>query len=100
MWRIEKCEVFLDEAGKATIEERTSWFLGEIHLFYTGYLDTVREMVETQVKLEVLHMGFSLGNTDEERIEEAAQLVKKQTGAVEETGKFLNRLGKLVSEYR
>jgi hypothetical protein len=45
-------------------------------------------------------MGFSLGNTDEERIEEAAQLVKKQTGAVEETGKFLNRLGKLVSEYR
>jgi len=99
LWRMEKCGEFLDQAAGAAEDEEASGLLGEIHLFYDGYEETLKEIIETQVRLELLYHGFELGETGEDTKSSILRLTEKQTEALAETYKFLQRLELLVVEF-
>lgn len=96
-WRMERCGEFLDEAGKAVLDEEVGGFLGEIRLFYDGYAVTLHEIIATQVQLELMYNGLRLKGGDENLEKEMLKLAEKQVGYLHETRKFLERLEVLIA---
>ena len=90
-WRIEQCDKILARLGALEQDEDTSRTLGEAKLFYDGYIETLSEILSTQIRLETLYDTISF-----ETLGEAQELEELQNKQIHETKKFLERLELLI----
>jgi len=90
-WRIEQCDKILARLGALEQDEDTSRILGEAKLFYGGYIETLSEILATQIQLETLYNALSL-----ETLGKAQELEELQNKQIHETKKFLERLELLI----
>jgi hypothetical protein len=95
LWRVNKCDSFLENLGTTELDEEISGVLGEIKLFLNGYQTTLKEIMGRQIMLEALYADLTTG--DIEVLLEVEALEDLQTEQLQETMRFLDRIQLLAT---
>ena len=90
-WRMSRCDDLLEALGQVPQDEETGRVLGEARIFFNGYQETLNDILELQLKLEVLYADFS---TD--KVEEIGRLELQQNKQLRDAQKFLDRMQSLI----
>jgi hypothetical protein len=98
IWRLEQCERFLVTLGNDEQDEEVGSVLGEARLFYDGYIETLNEIIVSQIKLNALYANAQDATLEQrQRIEiELERLVIQQENQIKESKKFIERLELLI----
>ena len=96
LWRYNQCGTFVEALGSMETDEETSWVLGEIKLFLSGYNATLKEIMGRQIMLETLYSELEIGNVAQLR--EVQELEDLQTAQLQESMQFLDRIQLLATK--
>jgi hypothetical protein len=96
MWRHSLCNEYLDLLGSSWLDEETSYILGEMRLFFDGYITTIREISRRQLKLEIAYLVLSVNDPKDVKVVQETET--EQLVQLRESEKFLDRLLLLIGE--
>lgn len=96
MWRNSLCSEYLDLLGNSWLDEETSFILGEMRLFFDGYVTSLQEIAQRQLKLKIAYQVLSANNPDDVKL--VTEVETKQIDQVKESEEFLDKLLLLIGE--
>jgi len=96
MWRHSLCNEYLDLLGNSWLDEETSFTLGELRVFFDGYIETIREITRRQLRLEIAYQVLSPNNPEDVNVVEEMEL--EQLTQIRESEEFLKRLLSLIGK--
>ena len=96
MWRHSLCNEYLGLLGSSWLDDETSFILGEMRLFFDGYVTSLQEIAQRQLKLKIAYQVLSAN--DPEDVKLVTGVEAKQTAQIKESEEFLDKLLLLIGE--